>query len=61
MKSYVCECLCVFWVIEVLFLCFLGKENGNNGRIVWKVGKDDEGGEVEGEEEERWRGYEETV
>lgn len=53
MKAYVCKCLCVFWVEEVLFLCFLGWENGNNGRIVLRVGKDDEvgGREVEGEGE----------
>lgn len=44
------ECLRAFWVVEVVFLCFLGREYGNNGHIVWRVGKEE--GEVEEEEEE---------
>lgn len=52
-----CVCVCVFWVIEVLFLCFLGWECGNNGHIVWRVGKE-ERGEVEGEDEEEEGGGE---
>lgn len=35
----VCECLFVFWVVEVPFLCFLGWDYGNNGHIVRRVGK----------------------
>lgn len=50
MKAYVCKCLCVFFVAEVLFLCFLGWENGNNGRIVLRVGKEDGGVGVDEEE-----------
>ena len=38
--------VCVFWVVEVPFLCFLGWERGNNGHIVWRVGKEERG---------RWR------